>query len=271
MLVLFKYGHVHLGRKADKPEFSTPAYVSMIFIASVGNSLLVYSVQEPLTHRMHHFFARAGYRSQDEIDMFAINMTVTNWGVGCWSAYAIVAVALSLAMYRFNLPPTFRSCFYPVLGHYTWGWIGDVIDGLAVLLTLSAICISLGFLSVSLSTDSTSDRSSVMQTTVVWVITVLSLASVTSGLKRGMKCLCIFSMALVCILMLIVLTIDDTKFVLNLQVQQVGYYLQHSLFQLNFFTDAFGQLREGSGRAIDGKASEQWWMSVWLNFCQCWW
>jgi betaine/carnitine transporter, BCCT family len=172
---------------------------------------------------MHHFFARAGYRTQDEVDMFAINMTVTNWGVGCWSAYAIVAVALSLAMYRFNLPPTFRSCFYPVLGHYTWGWIGDVIDGLAVLLTLSAICISLGLLSVNLvaglSTDGTSERLSVIQTTVVWVLTVVSIASVTSGLKRGMKCLCIFSMALVSILTLLVLNLDDTKLLLNLQVQ----------------------------------------------------
>jgi hypothetical protein len=41
--------------------------------------------------------------------------------------------------------------------------------------------------------------------------------------------------------------------------------------ELNFWTDTFGQLREGSGRAIDGKASEQWWMSFWFNFLQAWW
>lgn len=58
---------------------------------------------------------------------------------------------------------------------------------------------------------------------------------------------------------------------LNLQVQELGTYLQSSILQLNFWTDAFGQLREGSGRAVDGKAAEQWWYSEWLNFGQSWW
>jgi hypothetical protein len=58
---------------------------------------------------------------------------------------------------------------------------------------------------------------------------------------------------------------------MNLQVQEVGYYLQWSLLQLNFFTDAFGQLREGEGRATDGQASEAWWMDSWMVFYQAWW
>jgi hypothetical protein len=34
-----------------------------------------------------------------------------------------------------------------------------------------------------------------------------------------------------------------------------------SLFLLNFWTDAFGQLHEGSGRAVDGKAADLGWMA----------
>jgi hypothetical protein len=45
--------------------------------AAVG--LFVYGVSEPLRHQNYHWFAEAGYHSQDEIDMFAINLTVTNW------------------------------------------------------------------------------------------------------------------------------------------------------------------------------------------------
>ena len=51
---------------------------------------------------------------------------------------------------------------------------------------------------------------------------------------------------------------DNTKYLMNLQVQEVGYYLQWSMFQLNFWTDAFGQLRDGEGRATDGEAAEAW-------------
>lgn len=64
---------------------------------------------------------------------------------------------------------------------------------------------------------------------------------------------------------------DDTKYLLNLQVQEVGYFLQNSILQLNFWTDAFGQLREGGGRAVDGNAAEAWWMNAWMIFYQAWW
>jgi BCCT, betaine/carnitine/choline family transporter len=51
------------------------------------------------------------------------------------------------------------------------------------------------------------------------------------------------------LLLILVFFMDDTKFLLNVQVQEVGLYLQAGLFQLNLWTDAFGQLKEGSGRA----------------------
>lgn len=71
--------------------------------------------------------------------------------------------------------------------------------------------------------------------------------------------------------MLMIFIMDDTKFILNLNIQEVGYFMQHSLLELNFWTDAFGQLREGGGRAVDGKASAAWWMDAWMIFYQAWW
>jgi choline-glycine betaine transporter len=138
--VVFKYGHVKLGRQDEPPEFSTGAYFAMIFAAGVAVGLFVFGVAEPLWHQEDHYYANAGYRSQDEIDMFALNMTITNWGISGWAPYLIVAVAMGLAGHRFNLPMTFRSCFYPILGQYTWGWIGDLIDGFAIVVTIAGKC-----------------------------------------------------------------------------------------------------------------------------------
>ena len=73
------------------------------------------------------------------------------------------------------------------------------------------------------------------------------------------------------ILLAFVFIADDTKFFLNLIVQQTGYYLQWGIFELNFWTDSFAQLHEGSGRAVDGNAGAQWWMNAWLVFYQAWW
>jgi choline-glycine betaine transporter len=43
-----------------------------------------------------------------------------------------------------------------------------------------------------------------------------------------------------------------------------------NVFQNNFWTDAFGQLREGSGRAVDGKAAEVGWYDTWIIFYIAW-
>ena len=59
---------------------------------------------------------------------------------------------------------------------------------------------------------------------------------------------------------------ENTAYLLNLMTQTIGYHAQISIFQLPFHTDAFGQLREGEGRAIDGNAAAVWWYDAWLVF-----
>jgi choline-glycine betaine transporter len=242
----------------------------MIIACGIAVGTYVYGVAEPLWHQESHYYAQAGYRSQDEIDMFAINLTVTNWGFAGWISYVVVAVCMSLATHRFRLPMTLRSCFYPILGHYTWGWMGDMIDGLGIVVTVAGICTSLGLGVMQVVVGLTkmgwidANNSSIdmdrIHNLTIWFFTIMSTASVVTGLHGGIQVLSLCAISLGCILLLAVLVLDDTKFLLNLQVQEVGYYIQMSIFQLNFWTDAFGQLREGSGRAVDGKASEEWWM-----------
>jgi choline/glycine/proline betaine transport protein len=257
------------------------ALFSMIYTVGVSNSLYVFGVAEPLSHQSDHFFAKTGYRSQDEIDLFAITMTVTDWGPGGWAVVTVVGVALSLAAYRFKLPMSYRSIFYPILGHYTWGWMGDLIDGFAVVAGLAGMFTALGMAAVNfvagfaymgwIDLEGSEGQVAAIQSSIIWVLSTISLASAISGLHGGIQKSCILAVALGSLLMLLVFAMDDTKYLLNLQVQELGTYLQSSVLQLNFWTDAFGQLRDGSGRAVDGKAAEQWWYLYWMNFGQTWW
>jgi choline-glycine betaine transporter len=251
--------------------------LSMLFTAFVGAEFLVYCVQEPLAHQSSHFFAQAGYRSQDEIDMFAINMAVSNWGIMYWAHYTLIAVCMALAAHRFNLPLIFRSCFYPILGAYTWGWMGDFMDGFvnyvmiggsASLLVMTARQLVAGFVHLGwIDSRSTQDELNSFTNVTLWLIIFTSSASVISGLQVGIRFMSNAAMSVGLVLLVLVLFLDDTKYLLNLCVQEVGYFLQTSVIQLNFWTDAFGQLRAGSGRAIDGKAAEDWWVDAVRRLC----
>jgi choline/glycine/proline betaine transport protein len=271
LFIWYKYGHIQLGDKNDKPEYSTLSYFSMSFAAGAGSATLFYSVQEPLFHQMGHFYVQAGYRSQDEVDMYAINMAVNNWGIPCWVHYTLVAVCMSLAYHRFNLPLTFRSCFYPILGAYTWGWIGDFIDGLGIIVSVLGSCVYLGSSAVLLvagfihlgmvDKQSTMQEITGIQNVTIWIIILVSTATVITGLRRGILIMSNLAMGIGTLLLILVFFMDDSKYLLNLQVQEVGLFLQTGLFQLNLWTDAFGQLEAGSGRAIDGKAAEPDWIT----------
>jgi choline-glycine betaine transporter len=271
MFTVYKYGHIKLGRKGDKPEFATLTYFCMIFTAGTGPVLLTLSAAEPMLHQSSNFFAQAGYHSQDEVDQFAINMYVCSWGISGWLTFTVVSIASALGVHRFGLPLTLRSCFYPIFGAYTWGWIGDVIDGFAIVVMVFSVCCMLCMTAIQVASglvtlgwieeNASQDSSMMVEKTIVWTVTIISIASVFSGLQGGIKFVSLLAGTVALVLSLLVLSMDNTKFILNLAVQTVGYHLQHSMLELNFWTDAFGQLHEGSGRAIDGKAAEQWWMS----------
>mmetsp|Transcript_18472 Transcript_18472/g.37150 ORF Transcript_18472/g.37150 Transcript_18472/m.37150 type:complete len:81 (-) Transcript_18472:992-1234(-) len=57
----------------------------MIFSAGVGVGLFFFGVAEPLWHQNSHYFAEAGYHSQNEIDQWALVITMYHWGFAAWS------------------------------------------------------------------------------------------------------------------------------------------------------------------------------------------
>ena len=251
-------------------------FFTMIFAAGVAVGIFYYGVAEPLFHQKDNWFAAADFRTQDGIDRMAMNYTLLHWGVAAWSVYIVVAVTTALAAYRFKLPLTFRSCFYPILGEYVWGWVGDVIDGFSIVVTVAGVCTSLGLGAIQMTAgfqrlgwvqaDLSEKETNNVQSILIWVITGIATASVISGLGIGVKYLSMFAFGLGMLLTILVLTLEKTSFILNLQVESIGYYIQNSLVQLAFHTDAFGQLREGEGRAVDDEAAAVWWMEAWTIF-----
>ena len=164
-------------------------------------------------------------KSQDEIDQFAMNQTLFHWGLPGWSQYILVAICAGLASFKFNLPLTYRSCFYPLLGDYTWGWIGDVIDGFAIVTTIAGVCTSLGlgilqivdgmkYLDV-MDLDASTDDEVRAAVIVIWVITAISVCSLLTGIHKGIKYLSQIGFSLANLLLFLVLVMDKTSFIFN--------------------------------------------------------
>ena len=91
--------------------------------------------------------------------------------------------SLGLVSNRMGLPLCIRSCFYPMLGNVVFGTLGDLIDALAMLTTLVAVCASMGIGAIQINTGFHAMNSSIEQSQWVqmFLITCVTIMAGVSG------------------------------------------------------------------------------------------
>ena len=259
-------GNIVLGDPDEDPEFSLPSWFAMLFAAGMGIGLVFWGVAEPLNH-----FASpppgtgdsAAARAREAMDT-----TFLHWGLHAWAIYVVVGLAMAYAVHRKKRPISIRWALEPIFGDRVKGWVGDVIDVLAIVGTLFGVATSLG-LGVSqvgaglghLGVAEVNDEGSVSTTLLVLLIvgiTAIATISVVTGVDKGIQFLSNINMVVAGLLMVTVLLLGPTFFLLSDFVQQLGSYIQN-FFRLSFRTFAF------SGE--DGQG----WLSGWTTFYWGWW
>ncbi|AXJ00238.1 choline/glycine/proline betaine transport protein [Cyclonatronum proteinivorum] len=252
-----KFGKIRLGGDKAKPDFSTSAWFAMLFSAGMGIGLMFFAVAEPMWHLLYPPHAEVGTIESVRDSM---GVTFLHWGLHAWAIYAVVG--LSLAFFAFNrkLPLSFRSVFYPLLGDRINGWIGDVIDILAVLATLFGLATSLGLGAAQAGAGMEYvfgfENTTTLQVIIIVVVTLVAIGSVILGVQKGVKVLSEFNIRLAGLFLLAILVFGPTLFILGTFVQSTGYYLQN-FFEYATWVEAFDE---------DGS-----FMPTWTVFYWAWW
>src|SRR5699024_2427753 len=199
-----------------------------------------------------------------EMSHMAMAQTFVHWGLHPWAVYAVIGLAIAYAVHRRGRPVSIRWAFEPLLGDRVKGWIGDVIDILAIFGTLFGIATSLGLGAQQIASGLGAmgivedTGSNALLILIIIVITLLALVSVVSGLGRGIKWLSNFNISLAGVLLIAVLLLGPTLFLIQNLVESVGAYLSN-VASMSFDVQAFtGQ--EGQD-----------WSSAWTLFYWGWW
>jgi glycine betaine transporter len=78
VMALGPYGGVRLGADDERPEFSTPSLIAMLFAGGMGSGLLFCSVAEPISH----FAPPPGLPGgTPEAAHAAMRFTMLHWGL----------------------------------------------------------------------------------------------------------------------------------------------------------------------------------------------
>jgi len=186
-LAFSKYGNVRLGGDDERPQYRTSSWISMMFAAGMGIGLMFYGVSEPLSH-----FLTTPPGSRPGVTT-AMATTTFHWTAHAWSVYAVVGLALALTAYRYGGRHLISSAFVPLIGkERAEGWMGKVLDVLAIFATVfgTAASLGLGALQIQTGLQETGAVSGQSIAVVIGIIVVLGLCfvvSAVSGIERGIQ------------------------------------------------------------------------------------
>ncbi|WP_026381024.1 BCCT family transporter [Afifella pfennigii] len=268
-LIVSPLGKIKLGGPDAEPDYGYAGWFAMLFAAGMGIGLMFYGVSEPLSHFNSSLADNAGAPDSwapldgaagdpEAARRLGMSATIFHWGLHPWAIYAIVALALALFSYNKGLPLTIRSAFYPIFGEAVWGWLGHVIDTLAVFATLFGLATSLGFGAeqalAGLNHIFGVPATDTWKVGLILAITACALVSVIAGLDAGVKRLSEINMVLAFLLLVFVIAVGPTAAILTGFFANLVAYAENIVPLSNFIGREDDNFRTG-----------------WTTFYWAWW
>lgn len=128
-----KYGNIVLGEKGEKPKYSFFSWGSMMFTAGLAADILFYSFSEWILYAVDPHITELG-----SIQDWASVYPLFHWSLIPWGFYLVLAVAFGFMIHvRKRERQRYSEACRPILGKYTDGFWGRLIDLLAVFALLA--------------------------------------------------------------------------------------------------------------------------------------
>ncbi|SDP32731.1 choline/glycine/proline betaine transport protein [Actinopolyspora xinjiangensis] len=258
VIMLSRFGNIRLGPPDSKPEYGRTAWFAMLFTAGMGIGLVYFAVSEPVSHYLNPPTGQGG-TEQDVSE--AMNITFFHWGLHPWAIYIVLGLSLGYFAFRRGMPLRPASAFYPLIGERIYGWIGHVIDILAVFGTLFGLATSLGIggqqVGAGLETLFGIPNTATLQVILILAITAIAVVSVMLGIDKGIRNLSLINLWLAFALMVFVFVVASSRDIVNALANNIGTYLQN--------------LPLTSFETYPGNAEAREWQADWTLFYWGWW
>lgn len=128
-----KYGDIVLGESNEKPQYSFFAWGSMMFTCGLAADILFYSFSEWVMYAADPHLAEMG-----SVQEWAGVFPLFHWSFIPWAFYLVLAVAFGFMLHvRKRNRQKYSEACRPILGKYTDGVPGRIIDLLAVFALLA--------------------------------------------------------------------------------------------------------------------------------------
>ncbi len=237
--------------------------MSMLFAAGMGIGLLFFGPFEPMQYYLEPPPGTVSPETREAMHR-ALIQTIFHWGPQAWAMYALVGGAVAYGAYRRGRTILMSSIFAPLLGgsQGTQGWVGKVIDILAIIATLfgTAASLGIGALQIGRGLQLTTGADVTNRVVLVSIVTVLSIAfiaSAVSGVSRGIRWLSNTNSVFALAMAFFVFVAGPSLFLTNFVPSIISGYLS-DMFDLIAYSASYG----------DAQAE---FVNTWPVFYWAWW
>lgn len=232
-----KYGNIVLGRPSEKPKYSFFIWGSMMFTCGLAADILFYSFSEWVMYATDSHIIEMG-----GVQEWAGVYPLFHWSFIPWGFYLVLAVAFGFMLHvRKRKRQKYSEACRAILGKYTDGWAGRIIDLLAVFALLAGTATTFSVatpLMAALITELF--HINVSRTLIDIVILLITCAVYTYSLLHGIHG--ISKLANLCIylffglLAFVLLFGGETRYILETGFSSLGTMVQNFI-GLATFTD----------------------------------
>ena len=225
-LAFSRFGNIRLGPEGAEPEFSTPAWIAMLFAAGMGVGLLFYGAAEPLTH----FDELRKFSSNPQAASHALFVTYLNWGFHAWAIYGMVGLIIAYFAFRRERPLLLSAPLTDALGEARWtralAWLFDLLSIVAIAVGLAgSLAMGVFQIQTGLAGLLGVEDPGTLTLPVFVAMCVAFIIPLRRDLGEGMARLSNTAMLIAIGLMIYLLILGPTSYLMNGIVSGFGRYL----------------------------------------------
>lgn len=223
-----KYGDIVLGDKNEKPRYSFFAWGSMMFTCGLAADILYYSFGEWIIYATDPHVQAMG-SMQDWAGVYPL----FHWSFIPWGFYLVLAVAFGFMLHvRKRNRQKYSEACRPILGKYTDGWAGRIIDLLAVFALLAGTATTFSVATpLMASIIEALFNIKISRTVLTIIILIITCCVYTYSLLHGFKGISI--LAKTCIFMFfglllyVLLFSGEARYIIDTGVDSFGRMMQN--------------------------------------------
>lgn len=233
-----RYGNIVLGEPNEKPKYSFFVWGSMMFTCGLAADILYYSFSEWILYALDPHVAEMG-----SIQEWAGVYPLFHWSFIPWGFYLVLSVAFGFMLHvRKRNRQKYSEACRPILGKHTDGWIGRIIDLLAVFALLAGTATTFSVATPLMATIiGELFHVTISRTMINIVILLITCIVYTYSLLHGFKG--ISKLANICIYMffgLIAFVLvfgGESRYIIETGFSSLGKMIQNFI-DLSTFTDS---------------------------------